>query len=355
MQLTDPTDPTFKLAARAAARSWKRTTPTLHDEARHPGPYDKYPALPFCLPDEHRVLNLLPGARPIALDRFAAAGIEWHAGQRGLPSNHLLDSQVQCVNTLAPLVDDPDALRRLFGTVLPIAEVLPFGATDRSGGARLSPYDATDHVVFEWQGLNDHFGEWSERTRRGSMATSSDAAIRYRSVDGTIEMALVEWKYTESYDKDRLDGSNDTRDRRYLSHFVAGDSPITPSTLELADCYAEPVYQLMRFTLLARAIERHHELGVDRCRVVYVAPRANTALFSSRGTPRFAGFAAGRPFDDVWTSVLRRPDDVQFLDSARLLLPDAPVDDEFRVRYSALAGSHTETAAGSALEEPPGQ
>ena len=47
------------------------------------------------------------------------------------------------LNTLAPMVDRPDLLSAWLGQHLPVAEVLPFGAiTD-------SPYDESDHVVFE--------------------------------------------------------------------------------------------------------------------------------------------------------------------------------------------------------------
>ena len=42
------------------------------------------------------------------------------------------------------MVDRPDLLSAWLGQHLPVAEVLPFGAiTD-------SPYDESDHVIFEW-------------------------------------------------------------------------------------------------------------------------------------------------------------------------------------------------------------
>ena len=56
----------------------------------------------------------------------------------------MLSSHIQCLNTLAPMVDRPDLLSAWLGQHLPVAEVLPFGAiTD-------SPYEESDHVVFEW-------------------------------------------------------------------------------------------------------------------------------------------------------------------------------------------------------------
>src|ERR687895_2738705 len=65
----------------------------------------------------------------------------------------MLSSQIQCLNTLAPMVDRPDLLSAWLGQHLPVAEGLPFGAiTD-------SPYDESDQVVFEWYGTIDHLGQ----------------------------------------------------------------------------------------------------------------------------------------------------------------------------------------------------
>ena len=194
---SSPDDQTFKLTARHDAIRWKATTGTLPAEARVPGSYRNYDALPFCLPRNFHELNLLPEAREVALQRFREAGIPWHDGFEAGPSNHLLDSQLQCANALAPFVRNPAALAAIFGKVLPIDEVLPFSAD--GGAAHLSSFDTTDSVVFEWQGLENHLNEWVGTPTRGSKATSADAAIRYRSTDGSIELALIEWKYTESY------------------------------------------------------------------------------------------------------------------------------------------------------------
>ena len=60
---------------------------------------------------------------------------------------------VQCANTLAPFVNDPYSLKAMFWQVLPSDEVLPFAA--EVGAAMVSPFDATDFVVFA--------GEPSER------------------------------------------------------------------------------------------------------------------------------------------------------------------------------------------------
>jgi hypothetical protein len=127
-------------------------------------------------PGEFRWLNLLPEAREVARTRFAAAGVRWHGDEDG-PNPHCCSSQIQCLNALAPFVDDPGALKAIFSDVLPIDEVLPFGASTPSA------FDASDHVVFEWQGADDLLGEWGRTVVRGAHATSADAAIRYRTPD----------------------------------------------------------------------------------------------------------------------------------------------------------------------------
>jgi hypothetical protein len=109
---------TYSQRQRVAAARWKRATPVLPAEAKLPAPYvpkdgaargSKYP---FCLPADFAALNLLPEVRDLALALFAELGIPWHAGVKGGPSNHLLSSQVQCVNALAQMVGDPSSEER---------------------------------------------------------------------------------------------------------------------------------------------------------------------------------------------------------------------------------------------------
>jgi len=328
-------DSSFKVAARAAAIEWKGSTSVLPSAAKAPGAYRQYTSLPFCLPKQCSEHNLLPAARQIALSRFSAAGVPWHDGVSGGPSNHLLSSQVQCANALAPFVGDPDALRRIFGEALGIAEVLPFAAVEGRGS--LSPFDATDHVVFEWQGLDNHLHEWKGTPTRGSQATSADAAIRYRAHDGAIEMALIEWKYTESYPSGGLSTSatsTATRLERYWPLLSAADGPVEMGALQFEDLLAEPVYQVMRLTLLAHCIERAGEQGVDRVRVLYVSPAANGALHASPCTEGYRKVMGKASYQATWPKLLRKPDRMVFMDSATLLDAALPLDHEYRSRYT---------------------
>ena len=139
-----------------------------------------------------RRTDLLPDARVAGLSRFRSGEIKWHDGVTEGPSNHLLDSQIQCVNALAPFVDRPEALRQLFGSVLPIAEVccsgrrplsrrgrprcIRMGRTGQPPG-RVVRVDADPRCLYD-------FGR---------------CPLRYRAHDSRTEIALIEWKYTERY------------------------------------------------------------------------------------------------------------------------------------------------------------
>jgi hypothetical protein len=349
----------FVAQERAAAAAWKASTPLLPDAAREPAPYEgKGPSYPFILPADHCWLNLMPEARDIARSRFEAAGIRWHSGGTQ-PNAHLLSSQVQCLNALAPLVGDSEALAAIFGAVLPINEVLPFGATTSSS------HDATDHVVFEWLGLNSYLNEWPAATppSRGAYATSADAALRYRNFDGDIELALIEWKYTERYpEHGRLHGGPQkqaTRLGRYGELWSDPASPIRADVVRYEELFAEPIYQLFRTQMLAWKIEQARELDARRVRVVYAAPSTNTDLLErSLGAPAFEQMAndAGMSLLVAWWSMLRRPDRFAVFDTLSLLTPGAPTSDHYKDRYGGAAMSAAtpmpvaiEAAAGSDL------
>ena len=120
----------WKALARDQQIRWKQTTSTLPPDARANGGYfftERDPdgqclrtergSYPFCLPRRFAAHNLLASVRGEALRRFYRFGIAWHAATPGAgahgslgPATHLLDSQVQCVNTLISLESEPRLL-----------------------------------------------------------------------------------------------------------------------------------------------------------------------------------------------------------------------------------------------------
>ncbi|MGQ0823774.1 MAG: PGN_0703 family putative restriction endonuclease [Actinomycetota bacterium] len=330
---------TFVHEARTTAVKWKEAA-SLPVGAKASAPYGRRPdrAYPFCLPVEHAYCNLLDEARG-ALESFRVDGIAWHDGVDGGPSNHLLDSQVQCVNALAPFVRSGSALRALFGSVLDIAEVLPFRADEPVG----------DLVAFEWIGAVDYLGERSTgKGRRGANTTSADAALRYRTTSGSVEVALVEWKYTERYQGHELSGGEESmrvRHERYRAFYVDPAGPVRDSVLPYEDLFVEPFYQLFRLTVLADQMERAHEQGAERVRLLYVAPGRNADLWTSLNRASHHDLAIQlvddsdpRPVETIWSAICTRPDRFVYLDSATFVTAGAPTSDEFCSRYGHLAG-----------------
>jgi hypothetical protein len=225
-------DDRFRDDCRQLATRWKATTATLPDEARRPARYHgggSVTEYDFCLPADYAEKNLLPDVRDTALALFSAEGIPWHQGVGGGPGNHLLSSQVQCVNALGGMVHDDARLQRAFGHVVDIAEVLP------TEGGRL--------LTFEYVDESDVLGEGrGGRRQRGAQSTSVDAAFRYQTSDGRVELALVEWKYTEEYRRGRpFDPVSDvTRRQRYHHLWAASDGPLRTDVVPFDDLLVEP-------------------------------------------------------------------------------------------------------------------
>jgi hypothetical protein len=312
---------------RARQIAWKECSATLPEPARLPGAYVRGRAdrlLPFCLPTEFASHNLLPSVRESMLTLFAELDIPWHDGVAGGPSNHLLSSQVQCVNALGRMVEDEQRIKRAFGSVLDIAEVIEIEP------GRL--------LTFEFIGDCDYFdeGAGAER-RRGAHCTSVDAAFRYRTSSGAIELALVEWKYTESYAETRDHSAKvATRRGRYLTDYLDTTGPIEP-VLPFELVQDEPFYQLVRQQLLASRLEADPEEPAEVVRVVHVLDPRNHAYQMSLTRP--AHQALGVSVDEVWTGMLRRTDCFMHLDPAVFLSPEV-TEHEYVMRYGSGASGN---------------
>lgn len=333
---------------RIRAATWKRLTSTLPDAARHPARYvgkdggEHGAALDFCLPAQYAYLSLLPEVRDTALAMFAELGIPWHAGIGTGPSNHLLSSQVQCANALALMTTNPSRIRRAFGTVLDVGEVL-----------RIEP---GRYLTFEYIGPTDFFGEAPHASRtRGAHCTSVDAAFRHRLPDGTVELVLVEWKYTESYRVRPPDPARDRiRHERYGAAVRDPAGPILADVLDFEFLLDEPFYQLVRQQLLAWQLERTGAEDASRVRVVHVLPTANAAYQRSLARP--AHRTLGTTVDEVWRALLRHDDRFVHLDPAAFADPDVTCA-EYCLRYGdgQTPSPAAQTQRGSDSVAPPGR
>ena len=314
----------FVASCRLQASAWKARTPTLPEAARAAAPYiDKSGvpgsvALDFCLPPVHAHLNLLPDACATALTLFGELGIPWHAGVGVGPSNHLLSSQVMCANALAQMVREPERIKLAFGSFVDINEVLQI--------------EPGRFLTFEYVGPADYFGEAVGGSRiRGAYSTSVDAAFRYRTSTGQTEVALVEWKYTESYRrKSSTESATNKRRLRYHDAWSDSNGPLRQERLHFELLLHEPFYQLMRQQLLAHRMEQEAAEGADVVRVLHVLPPENLAYQKSLACPEHR--EVGDTVDAVWTSLLRRPDRFVHVDPIVFCDP-AVTSDEYVDRY----------------------
>jgi hypothetical protein len=316
---------TYEENEKIHAAAWKYHSSTLPAPARVPAPYVGKDGkvgstlYDFCLPPEYASLSLLPEVREAALALFAELEIPWHAGVAAGPSNHLLSSQVQCVNALGQMVAEPSQLVSAFGDSLGIGEVLEI--------------EPGRFLTFEYIGEQDLLHEAiGGRRTRGAYSTSVDAAFLHRAIDGVVELVLVEWKYTEQYALRAISpAKNATRLKRYGTLLADPTGPVRNDLLSFDHLTDEPFYQLVRQQLLAHALESNNPYGAGRCRVVHVTPAGNTAYQASLS--RAEHQALGSSVGEVWQQLLRLPDRFASMDSSVFLNP-AITSREYAARYA---------------------
>jgi len=318
---------TYTDTQRKFAADWKAQTSTLPADAKLPAPYRSAtgPSYEFCLPWAYADHNLLPEVRSAGIALFGELKIPWHMGIGGGPGNHLLSSQVQCVNALGQMVNDPARIVQAFGESLGTEEVFEI--------------EPGRYLTFEYIGPVGFFSEGKNGVReRGANCTSVDAAFVHRTKGGLRELVLLEWKYTESYRKRTPEPKDEVRRQRYEHFLDAADSPVRRGELSFLDLLDEPFYQLMRQQLLAHELEKMHaaDLKVDRVRVAHVLPESNLEYQQSihRETQR----KVGESVYEVWDKLLTAPDRFVKLDSAMFLDP-AITSAEYVARYGATASA----------------
>lgn len=277
------------IAAKVAGEpSW------LSDAARGPGLYRGLER-PFCLPPERAAENLAPAIRADALAYFASHDIHWHDGYGTGPSNHLCSSQVFCVNFLLPFGDQPAALAELLRPVFP-------------GITAMLPVEDGRYVAFEWIGAHNYLRERvprGARRTRGANSTSADAVALFDGADNRRHLVLIEWKYTEHYSGTSIRFSAHGTDRLpiYAPFLDRPDCPIRlPESVSRDALLVSPFDQLMRLQLLAREMERAHELGADSVGVLHISPARNHELRRVTSEPLRK---LGASVADVWTRLVQ--------------------------------------------------
>jgi hypothetical protein len=297
--------PTFVASQRAAQSAYFART--AGGEIRQGEPYR--------LSAGRRDLNLAPSLRDVLEIYFGKPrNITWHRH-----ADHGLSSQVCCLNFLGPLATQPSLLSQVVGNAVGIAppRMLPIEE---------GPHGTPWYVGFEWPGRADYLGEWrhgSASGPRGQNATNADAIVRFEH-GGQVETLLIEWKYTEAYGGPLGSKGNPTRTSRYAEKAFAPAGPLRGDLgLKLADFFWEPFYQLLRQQMLALQMERAHEDGAQRVRVLHISPSANRVLHKVTA-PALRRF--GEDAFELFASVLVKPDRFVSRTTEQIFVPFVAVD-----------------------------
>jgi len=173
--------------------------------------------------------------------------------------NNPLSSAAACLNVLGYLNINPERIIPFFNFFgLNIDNLISFPKGVNIGG---EIYDDEGPIIFEWIGpkkslLNEKGGS------RGQNRTSIDAFL-LAEINGKISQLLIEWKFTESYNKEndfnKFGGLRGVeRLKRYAPVLAKQRNNSFPFNFKnegsfgLNDFSYEPLYQLFRMTILAK-------------------------------------------------------------------------------------------------------
>jgi len=203
--------------------------------------------------------------------------------------NHPLSSAASCLNVLGYLShpNRKEELKRFLNFFdIGVENIIDFPGGVNLGGEE---YDDSGNVIFEWIGprnspINESGGS------RGQNRTSIDAYI-LANIGGKITQLLIEWKFTEKYDKKNyFSGTRGIeRLRRYsdilTSYRKEGDyfpfDMKEEGGLSLFDFGYAPFYQLLRMHLLAKEttpIGLTSDLRIEDYRIIHLTHSLNTEL-----------------------------------------------------------------------------
>jgi hypothetical protein len=251
--------------------------------------------------------NLFEPIRMDALDYFRRNQIAWWNDHAKGPTGHLLSSQIACLNHLFYLRDKQ-----------PLASVVLNCISNEFIQAEMVD---DGYVEFEVVGQRNYLGEKSHH--RGANATSIDALMIGRKMDGRKCLVMIEWKYTEKYVGE--DKYIPARAKIYDRLIMDPESPLRVKDPQFI--YFDPYDQLMRQTLLGWRMTISREYGCGEYLHVHVIPQVNRELRLTNTSPSLVGSS----MSEAWKSVLKQPelymvvtpeslfDVVKHLDSARSL------------------------------------
>jgi hypothetical protein len=146
----------------------------------------------------------------------------------------------------------------------------------------------------------------NQKRTRGANFTSADAAVMLEIEDGSRQIVLIEWKYTESYSSTNLKIAKSGTDRSLIyAHFYDNDENLLDKVQlpHFDDLFYEPFYQLMRQQYLANEMENAREFDADIVSLLHIAPAHNLG-FKRITSPRLQTIAQSTT--EVWTKIVKK-------------------------------------------------
>ncbi|MCL2015771.1 MAG: hypothetical protein FWG68_05935 [Defluviitaleaceae bacterium] len=205
-------------------------------------------------------LNLWENIRKETVEYFEQHNIQWWFGvDKKYPSGHLLSSQVACLNHLFALRNAKELATKVLQAVEP-----------RIISAEKIDNGYIEFEVIEGENKNP-LNEKSSGRKRGSLATSIDALMLGKKQDGKNILVLIEWKYTESYDKS-------VKTSPYYAEWLNDKTSPIKSPQNITELFIEPAYQLMRQTLLGWRMAQLGEYSADEYLHLHIIPKENLLL-----------------------------------------------------------------------------
>lgn len=221
------------------------------------------------------------------------------------PTNHMVSSQIQCLNYLFALIKDKVSMIKLAQLFDPeIDDVLP-SIGDKDSG----------YIAFEF--IYDNatlLGENDTNANRGEYCTSIDAFV-IGLKQGKKILIPIEWKYTEEYqtceNKALEPRRGETRQNRYNKLIAKSDQLKTPESFEESVFYYEPFYELMRQTLL---VEQMVKIGIANDFLhILVVPSENKDLLDNNYT------FTNNDLQTTWLDSLSDQSKFRIIDSRQIL------------------------------------
>lgn len=283
---------------------------------------------PHILLEEDVQKNFYRPIRDDVVKYFHDNGIKWWGAAKddgSRPSGHILSSQIACLNHLFCIRKDKEAVLALINgiTGMPahFKEILPIPSEAEAGC----------YIAFEMVSSRDYLNE--DGPTRGANCTSVDAFIYAADENEERWLIPIEWKYTESYqreDKSAEDykgrgqkgkhGKGEKRLSRYSDLINSSEQLIPLPDYHGSIYFQEPFYQLMRQTLWAEQICRSKDESVIPAQHfvhVHVCPKDNALLLNKN----YTDVSKESGMENAWKAMLKHRNLYILIDPKDLMRP----------------------------------